>query len=508
MGFMSKVRNILSRIANNNVSLIYFILFFFFATNLRNFIELFFSDYDELFFLGNFFIAVVHYNFFYISLACSLIIFFTLISKEKVEKVSKIILTFFFIVVFPPIFDLIVSGGKGYNIGYIMKNFLWQFLTFFSSFDTSGVTIGIRIEIALVLLGSFIYFLSRRESIIKSLFFTTITYCLLFVYLALPFFLELFLKIFGLTFKYSALLLSEFFVFLLFFQAIILFYLYNKKYFISIINDIKPLRLIYFELMFLLGVAILTKNYVVTFTAISFFNIFLMVFAIAFAWLFCIIVNDIEDYDTDRINNRSNSIISNTIPKKEHNYIGIILLTLAFLFSAIVSFKAFFLIFLFVGNYFMYSLPPLKLKRITFFSKMIIGLNSLILILAGYTLFGNSMNAFPGSVIIFTLIFFSAAANFIDIKDYQGDKQTGIKTLPVILGLKQSKILIGILMAISYIAAYTIFFQNTWLLIPLILLGILQFYLINKTHYNETPVLVTLVIGIIGIIIHLIITKP
>jgi len=132
----------------------------------------------------------------------------------------------------------------------------------------------------------------------------------------------------------------------------------------------------------------------------------------------------------------------------------LIFLGLALFYAGVVNFPTFFIISLFIGNYFLYSAPPLRIKRIPFFSKLLISLNSLILIILGFFIITGSIINFPWEITIVFLIGATAVANFIDIKDYEGDKKVGVKTLPVILGIRKAKFLISLFFILTYLSVY------------------------------------------------------
>jgi 4-hydroxybenzoate polyprenyltransferase len=114
----------------------------------------------------------------------------------------------------------------------------------------------------------------------------------------------------------------------------------------------------------------------------------------------------------------------------------------------------------------------------------------------------------PARLIVLFWVLFTAPVNFIDLKDYAGDKQAGIKTLPVIFGLAGSKKIIGVFFLIAYLSVYFMF-RNVYLLAPLAGLGILQFFLINRKNYDERPVFIVYLFSIVALITYLIIfVKP
>ncbi len=67
-----------------------------------------------------------------------------------------------------------------------------------------------------------------------------------------------------------------------------------------------------------------------------------------------------------------------------------------------------------------------------------IAFNSLILIILGFiSIVGCSVSDIPKLSILIFLIVFTAVINFIDIKDYEGDKKEGIKNSSCFTGFKE-----------------------------------------------------------------------
>ena len=156
-------------------------------------------------------------------------------------------------------------------------------------------------------------------------------------------------------------------------------------------------------------------------------------------------------------------------------------------------------------------MPPLRLKRVPYFSKLAILFNSMALIFLGFTTFNagdlNSLLHFiytgrsnflvllgmspTSSFKILAALLLSVlllAMNFIDLKDYEGDKRGGIKTLPVLLGLPLSKFLIGGAFLFLYTIAGVLIGGPVFFIA--VVLGLLQFYFINRKKYQEKYVFV------------------
>lgn len=495
----TRVEKFINSLESSERPVIYFILTFFFITTLRNFLEIF--VYDPTSFSSKYFF---HYYLSYIALALGFVILFYFATKEKIKKISKVILPFFSLLITPPIIDLIIGS---YRVSYILPNYhgnlLLRFLTFGGSFTKFGITIGQKIEVLLILILSFGYFLIKNRSLIKSLVFSFLTYGLVFVYAISPFIVKAFLNFFGIEYTYSPQLMSNFYLLIIFILTPIAFYLHNKKGFISLLKDIPPLRALHFELMFILGIVLSGKNFLnLILNSENIFYFPFILISIFFAGLFSLIINNLEDYENDKISNRKNSIISKTISFKTYRKISLIPLIFAVVYSLSVNFQTFFIILLFIGNYFLYSVKPLRLKRIPILSKLIISINSLVLVMLGFVFSDKSLSSFPLSIAAFFLIFYTLAINFIDIKDYKGDKRAGIKTLPAILGLKRSKLIIGLFFLITYLFVPLVF-KGFYIAILSPIFGAILFFLVNRRNYNERYVLSVYLLSVIILLLYL-----
>lgn len=491
----------INSIERSKTPFIYFIFSFIFMITLRNFLEIF-SDIHCPITAPNIF----HYDISYTALAILLILLLYSAIRTSVVEISKIVLTSFVILNIVPVIDLLLSGGNGFDIAYLspenFREFLIRFVTFFGSFENKGITPGIKIEVFFVLSGIFLYLLIKTSRVLKSLFYTLISYTLIFFYLSFPFIIKIVMNLLDLEFLYSNIQFINFYLFIIFFSTIRLFYLYDRKVFITIIRDIRPFRLIHFLLMFVAGLVLGSFYFHVTIRSEDPFSLFFTGVGITLAWMFSVMTNNIADLNIDKISNHSRPLITGSISLKLYKRLSYSILVVCLLYSWIVHFRVFFFISLFIGNYFLYSMPPFRLKRILIFSKLIISLNSLILMMLGFISITGTLEYFPDTMILYLLIPFTLAINFIDIKDYAGDKKEGIKTLPVLLGIKKAKLLIGFFFVLSYFSVYFII-PSTILLALLVVFSIIQFYLINKKKYNEKWIFFVYLISVIFSIIYL-----
>ncbi|MCK5215987.1 MAG: UbiA family prenyltransferase [Candidatus Omnitrophica bacterium] len=482
---------------------------FFFAATLRNFLEYLVAEES---FARPLLHSFYHYYLSYICLAIGLIIILHYATREKMLTISRVILPCFIVLNLVPVIDMLayyligLDGDVGYMFPGRHGNFWQRLVTFFGPFDRSGITLGMRCEIALVVFSSGMYVYLKTKNIWRSFIFGILTYVFIFVYCAIPFVIMPFLKLFGLSGRLTTLVIGYFYGFLLFILGGGLFWINHKTYVIAILKDGRYLRLLHYLGMFLLGFVLAQATSLKPFSlnAVNLFQGVFLVLSIASAWCFSVGTNNLADQDIDRVVNPERPTIAASIPEHHYRCITYGFLALACLYAGSVNFESLFLVLVFVGNYYLYSMPPLRLKRVPFFSKFLISVNGLALIVLGYIYYIKNARTFFNlyaneGFLLFILMAFTAAINFIDLKDYEGDKAAGIRTLPVILGLERSKAVIGFFFLFAYIAA-PVLFKNKILFLPAIILGSAQYYLINRREYDERPVFILYLLSIYSVI--------
>lgn len=504
MGLFKKIfdleRQVIISLENSKLPLVYFILTFFFAVTLRNFLERF-LEHNPFSPQG-----YMHAYLSYIALVISLTLLLYITTKTKIHKIIKVVFPAFFVLNLAPLLDFVLSCGKRYVITYMFPdkhpNVVLRFFTFFGDFTGKGITPGMRIEIAIALLAVFGYFYLKNSNVFKSLFYTSLTYVLIFWYCAIPFLTKWLLWPIGLECKLGTALLTDFYLFILLFLGILVAYFLHKGMFKAVVKDIRLLRLAHYELMFVLGLVLGIRYGVFSINCGNIMHVVFIPVSIAFAWIYSVVTNNIEDYEIDRVSNKNRPLASSEVSLKDYKKLAWPFLFAALFYSAMVGLEAFLAVLLFIGNYFLYSIPPLRLKRVPFFSKLFISINSLILVMLGFTFVTGSVHDFPKLVVAIFLVGFTTVINFIDIKDYAGDKKAGIKTLPVILGLKKSKLVIGLFFLLAYSSTILIF-KEKYMFVTFFLFGLTQFYLLNKKSYNENPVFLVYLLSLIISIMYL-----
>lgn len=147
---------------------------------------------------------VIHIGLWFLFILEAFMLQLHLFSKVEVERIVRLVVCCFSIALTAPIIDLIVSQGKFSKMNYLTfhnnGDILWSYLTIGGASLSRGATIGIRIEIVLLVLASFNYLYIKTGSIVRTLLGTLSIYTVLFLSGAIPLFLSLINDAFHLTY--------------------------------------------------------------------------------------------------------------------------------------------------------------------------------------------------------------------------------------------------------------------------------------------------------------------
>ncbi|MBL7912564.1 MAG: UbiA prenyltransferase family protein [Bacteroidia bacterium] len=280
----------------------------------------------------------------------------------------------------------------------------------------------------------------------------------------------------------------------------LLFFILQKNLLYVIVNDIRLGRILHYVALMVFGASLFYKTSY-AYDKISLDTLllfFLFTVTLVYAAVFAIVTNNIEDIDADKITNPHRPLVKNIVQQQPYFLAGVTCLVVALLTAILVDVVLFTSILLISVGYYIYSCRPFRLKRIPFLSKFIIGLNSLIVAMGAFCLAGGTLTDFPLLWLIFILFPLSLSANFVDLKDIEGDRQTGIKTLPVFFGEKRALIIISVSTFITYIFAAVIL--NIFWVYPLVILSaLLHIWFLFKKPYKEAPVFFVFLSGIFGL---------
>lgn len=495
----------------------------------RFFIEAFSSPTSSGF-LGSDASTLIHYYLFFLTVAVVFMIFIKLVLPSWKKIAPQFVSLAFIVVLVAPIIDWVVSGGKGLTMTYLFnspKEMIFSFLTFFGSDFSTGITFGLRIEMAVILLfvGAIVY--STKRSIFKSIISVFYIYVLIFVFLSLPgvinllgghtldgnyfkdplFFIQKSIegsatisnnihsslryysvvRMFEVAFNF---LMGKILFIILVVSVLLWFYLNFKEKLKSVIINSRPERVAHYLLMIFFGL----------FTAHSMFggvklnwndwlSVLMLCFAFYFSWMFAVCVNDVADEDIDKVSNSGRPLITNLLSKEDMKQAATLFLVASLLSAFLAGYSAFFFVLAFTALYYIYSAPPTRFKTVPFFSSFLIGLCCLTAVMAGFFLLSpiKYASAFPPKIALAVVIIFSLLTSVRDMKDIEGDKKAGIKTTPIVFGDVWGPRVVGIFAGLSYILV-PIFSGVYLIFITAIPAAITSYYFVNRKPYVEKPI--------------------
>lgn len=175
--------------------------------------------------------------------------------------------------------------------------------------------------------------------------------------------------------------------------------------------------------------------------------------ALSYAAVFAIVTNNLEDVAADRVTNPDRPLVQGTVNPAVYLRAGVLSLLASLLVAVLADRRMLAGVLAITAGYFVYSCRPFRLKRVPILSKLLIGLNSLAVAVCGFALAGGDFREFPPSWALYLLVPLSLAANFVDLKDTEGDRRTGVATLPVLLGERVARHCIAVSTVVAYSAA-------------------------------------------------------
>lgn len=471
--------------------------------------------------------TIIHYYLYFACTTLGTVLIFGYFLKDYYYA-SKLTLFGLPLIWLAPILDIIFSGGKGYKMMYIFQSgfyTIYNYFTFFGSNFTYGATIGIRIGIAISILGIGYLVFIKTKSKLKCFLLILSLYSFVFFIFNLPAILYFFSHLLNPTATYSQVvqyfellinksniyhntlregassvstirllelgfnkLMSQILYLISFIFTLAIFYNLDRNKFKIIIKNSRAERITSYILLLLCGSGYayllgLGNNLL----WIDFLSLFCLIISWFCLWMHAVHTNDIVDVEIDRISNKNRPLVSSQVSTKDMYETGYIWLIFALFGSWSVGFYPFFMSLIYISAYSSYSMYPLRLRRFPIISSFLISIAGLATILAGF--FFVSVNkyfkTFPILLSIGIITMVTLAINTKDLKDVEGDSENGIITIPTLFPKYGHKI-VGVMFGLSlllvpvFLQIYTIFLFS----IPCAILGYIY---INKKPYSETP---------------------
>jgi len=183
-------------------------------------------------------------------------------------------------------------------------------------------------------------------------------------------------------------------------------------------------------------------------------------------WFGTALFNDYFDIEIDKRINPYRPLVKGEISPKEVKFWASLSYAIAFLIAVIEGDLLCTLIaciFIFLG--FQYSAPPLRLRRWGLCGSLIIGVGIFGAFLGGCVAqFYVTSKALIAATLLGLLA--TTASSVKDYKDIEGDKEVGIKTLPIVYGYEQSIRINVLALSVSYalvLAPFLVGYFNIYL---------------------------------------------
>lgn len=444
---------------------------------LRMFIEFFIAS--PALSIGEITIEYLH-NFFFFILAFLLIwLIASFFLQENPAHSALLMLWAAWLIVLPPIFDIIKTGGEVYWSFYVLNDIqaLWsQFLTVFGRLPSGIVYFGTKITFILAIIFVTLLVWIKTRKWLKGLLAGFFTYATLFFMGSFPSFFTFgyyflagekkvsqvneidiiqFLgtpaRLFGTEFfnlKYSlAYNLNLIYYLFLLAMLILLFFKINSVKFLAVIKNSRFPQLVYHAGLFFIGLGLGYLIYPENFHLYVFSAAALLVLmsSIWLAWLASVVFNDIYDFQIDEISNPQRPLQKKIFTVQEYESFGVVVFLLSLLGGLTISFKFAALIFIYQLIAWVYSVPPFRLKRFPLIATLASSVASLVVLFIGFTLFSGDQNIHGLSwrIILLIIIALTLSLPIKDFKDIAGDEKYGVLTIPVIFGEEKGRLIVA-----------------------------------------------------------------
>ncbi len=429
------------------------------------------------------------------------------------QRATNLLLVGFLIIWTPPVIDKVIFGDQAFWSFYQfdgLRELLSDFFHFFGGSPSMGITYGVRIEVAIASVGLGFYSFFRLRKPLRAVGIAFLSYIVFFVLGTFPSYIAIAALsshkgLFGVTaadiagFMLSpkkffgadigdlrmslGYRMSLVYALLSVFSVGIFLYRSSRKIFFALLRNVRwPQIFWHGGLLFLGGgFAIMYAGADPDFSLFEVLSVIVMITAVESAWLASVIGNDLADRRIDALTNPARPLPKQTVSESLYRQIGLLFFTTSILLSAIVNTKATLFLLAYQALAWIYSMPPLRLKRIPIIATLLSAGAGISVLLAGYTVLSpvSTITPIPFPLLAFLFVCYAITLPLKDFKDIEGDRKDGVLTIPVIFGEEVARTMIGIALFSCYIASPVIL-HEVGLIVPSLLFGSLAFLSVRR----------------------------
>jgi 4-hydroxybenzoate polyprenyltransferase len=264
------------------------------------------------------------------------------------------------------------------------------------------------------------------------------------------------------TQKYCAL-------YMLFFPLLALAYMFfvNRRAAGALLKTLRLERVVFYGGMAVFGfvVATLQRGVAMGSGIFNYIGIMMIFLSTACAFWSLQVFNDIFDTEIDRTSGKRNFLL-NGITTRYYYAFFVLLVALSLCYALIVNFQAFLILSAYLLLGVVYSMPPVRLKKIPIVSTFVIAVAVCLCIGLGFSVYfgGRAFAAIPARVLIPTLVGVTLGFVAKDIGHVEGDRLNGVVTVPVLIydpTRVSGRIPIALLVGCGYLV-YAIFIPQSF----------------------------------------------
>ncbi|NTW75473.1 MAG: UbiA family prenyltransferase [Candidatus Moranbacteria bacterium] len=428
-------------------------------------------------------------------------------------RATNLLLIGFLIIWSPPVIDKIIFGEHAFWSFYELdgiSGLAYRFFHFFGDTPNIGITYGVRIEVALMSVGLGLYSFFRSRSWIRALGVLLLSYLVFFILGTFPSYIAILALatqkgLFGVTegdiagymlspkrfFGHNiadprmalSLRMSLAYAILCVLAVGTFLFRSSRQTFLSLLGNVRWPQIIWHGGLLFLGggLAAFYAGADMDFDLFEVLSIISMTIAVISAWLASVVPNDLADRHIDALTNPSRPIPKRHLSETLYRSIGLLFFFVSILFSSIVSVKAALFLLVYQAIAWIYSTPPLRLKRIPFVATFLSAAAGMTVLFSGYSVLAptQDISAIPFPLLAFLFLCYAVTIPLKDFKDIRGDKADGVITIPVLFGEEGGRYAVGTALFCCYVASPVVL-HDAGLFLPAFIFGSIAFLSIRR----------------------------
>jgi len=229
----------------------------------------------------------------------------------------------------------------------------------------------------------------------------------------------------------------------------LLLFLSSKRIFALLKASLRPVRIVHYLSLAIFGIFLGLSFSSLEYPLYNFLYGAAFLIYTALMYQFASLANDYFDGD---LHMRAKKY-QGAIDKGQVGILAIACLILSLMLASSISPEISVISVTILSFSYLYSAPPIRMKRIPILSSMTLASIALLVVFGGFATFAgeDSVELFPWELAFAVFIVYTLGTNYKDLKDRENDEKNKVYTIPVLLGIKRGKAVIAALVALSFL---------------------------------------------------------